>query len=217
MGDAAGRFAVVPWMVMERLDAQEMGLYCALAVHADRHGWCWPSQHTLAKIVGKSQPWVNSKLKTLEERMVIERMATPSGTKYRLPISCSMYPTEVIRNSDNGDQSADMTYLPADINNTKNNNTPLVISKDMTVSPSKLADGWVDFKTDFEQMWKLYPRKVGKGAARKAFQKVVRTVTASDFVNAYFRALEQWERDKTEVQYIPHLATWLNQERWSDG
>lgn len=217
MGDVQGRFAVVPWMVMERLDAQEMGLYCALAVHADKNGWCWPSQHTLAKIVGKSQPWVNSRLKALEQRMVIERSVTPTGTKYRLPISCSLYPEEVIKVSDNSYQPADPSYQSFDINNTKNNITPLVISKDMTVSPSKLADGWADFKTDFERMWEMYPRKVGKGAARKAFAKVVRTVTASEFVNAYFRALERWERDKTEVQFIPHLATWLNQERWSDG
>lgn len=207
MGDREGRFAIVPWMVMERLNAAEIGLYAALAVHADKYGWCWPSQHTLAKIVGKSQPWVNSTLKALEERMVIERKITQSGTKYRLPISCSLYPDEVINFSDN-------PYQPADINTT-NNNTPLELSNDNSLSP-KLADGWVNFKTDFEKMWQMYPRKVGKGAARKAFQKVVRTVTASEFVNAYFRALERWERDKTEIQYIPHLATWLNQERWSD-
>jgi hypothetical protein len=53
------------------------------------------------------------------------------------------------------------------------------------------------------------PSQGREGAARKAFQRVVRTVTASEFVNAYFKALERWERDKTDLQYIPHLATWL--------
>lgn len=215
MGDREGRFAIIPWMVMERLNAAQIGLYCALAVHADKNGWCWPSQHTLAKIVGRSQSWVNNALFQLDELRVIERIVTPTGTKYRLPISCSLYPDGGIKNSDNCYQPADTTYQPADINNTKNN-TPLELSKDNSLSPSKMADGWADFKTDFERMWEMYPRKVGKGAARKAFAKVVRTVPTSDFVNAYFRALERWERDKTELQFIPHLATWLNQERWSD-
>lgn len=220
MGDVQGRFAVVPWMVMERLNAQEMGLYCALAVHADKSGWCWPSRETLAAICQKSEAWVTATLKALEEKMVIEIVAKGNGrlvSQYRLPVSCTMYPPGTHQPVDPRGNFDPLRDQPADPNNTKWNNTPLVISKDMTVSPSKLADGWADFKTDFERMWEMYPRKVGKGAARKAFAKVVRTVTASEFVNAYFRALERWERDKTEVQYIPHLATWLNQERWSDG
>jgi hypothetical protein len=219
MGDVQGRFAVIPWMVMEKLNAQEMGLYCALAVHADKNGWCWPSRETLAAICQKSEAWVSSTLKELERKMVIEVVSKGTGrsvSNYRLPVSSSMYPPErgqpaEVRGQENGSRGQ-----PIDPNNTKEHITPLVISKDMTVSPLKLADGWVEFKTDFEQMWKLYPRKVGKGAARKAFQKVVRTVSANEFVHAYFKALEAWERDKTEVQFIPHLATWLNQERWSD-
>jgi hypothetical protein len=226
MGDREGRFALVPWMVMERLNAQEMGLYCALAVHADKSGWCWPSRETLAAICQKSEPWVSATLKTLADRHVIEIAHTGTGrtsSKYRLPISCSLNPPELRKTGYYGDQPTEVRGQenefrgqPIDPNNTKEHITPLVISRDMTVPVMKTAEGWVNFKTDFETMWNHYPRKVGKGAARKAFQRVVRTVTASEFVNAYFKALERWERDKTELQYIPHLATWLNQERWSD-
>jgi len=69
----------------------------------------------------------------------------------------------------------------------------------------------------FEQFWTVYPRKVGKGAARKAFAKIKpseellkRMVVA---VVAQSKT-EMWTKDKG--QYIPNPSTWLNQERWED-
>jgi hypothetical protein len=217
MGDREGRFAIVPWMVMERLNASQMGLYCALAVHADKFGWCWPSQHTLAKIVGKSQSWVNNTLYQLDELRVIERTVTPTGTKYRLPISCSLYHGEVINFSDNPYQPADTSYQPADINNTINNtnniNPPIVPPRGTSVRP--IQDGWGKVADEFERVWEDYPRKVGRGAAVKAFERAVRKVDKMTFTEGYVRSLIVWE--KSDLQFVPHLATWLNQERWADG
>jgi hypothetical protein len=217
MGDVQGRFAVIPWMVMERLEGGEIGLYAALSVHADKNGWCWPSQHTLAKIVGKSQAWVNVKLKVLEDRLVIERKVTASGTKYRLPVSCSLYPEEGITNPDNPYQPANTSYQPADINNTKNNtkehNTPYSPPRGTSVRPIK--DGWGRITEEFDKVWEDYPRKVGRGAALRAFVKAVRQVDKLTFTEGYVRSLIEWE--KADIQFVPHLSTWLNQERWADG
>ena len=67
---------------------------------------------------------------------------------------------------------------------------------------------------DFEIFWKAYPKKVGKGSARKAFGKV--KVPVETLVTAIRRqeCSDQWSRDNG--QYIPHPSTWLNQERWED-
>ena len=66
----------------------------------------------------------------------------------------------------------------------------------------------------FDAFWAAYPKKVGKGEARKAFQKV--KVPVSALVEAVNRQKQsdQWRRDKG--QYIPNPATWLNQGRWED-
>lgn len=66
----------------------------------------------------------------------------------------------------------------------------------------------------FDVFWQAYPRKTGKAAARKAFDK------ARPPLDVVLKAIEaqnhsaQWQRDNG--QYIPYPATWLNQGRWED-
>lgn len=66
----------------------------------------------------------------------------------------------------------------------------------------------------FENFWNEYPRKVGKGAARKAWEKVGPDVAAVlKAVQNQKRGID-WQKDNGK--WIPHPATWLNQERWLD-
>ena len=68
----------------------------------------------------------------------------------------------------------------------------------------------------FDSFWAAYPRKQGKGAARKAFQKARKKASLETMLSAIQqqRQSAQWRRDGG--QYIPQPATWLNQERWGD-
>lgn len=67
----------------------------------------------------------------------------------------------------------------------------------------------------FDVFWAAYPRKVGKGAARKAFAKLPAAVfpLLVPAVEAQ-KQCAQWRKNGGE--YIPNPATWLNQERWDD-
>lgn len=67
----------------------------------------------------------------------------------------------------------------------------------------------------FDVFWAAYPRKVGKGAARKAFAKLPAAVFPL-LVPAVEtqKQCAQWRKNGGE--YIPNPATWLNQERWED-
>lgn len=69
---------------------------------------------------------------------------------------------------------------------------------------------------DFEVWWKLYPRKIGKQAAKRKYEKYVKekTITEKLLIDALKRQLP--ELKQKEEQYIPHPATWLNQGRWDD-
>lgn len=79
-----------------------------------------------------------------------------------------------------------------------------------------------DSKTDenenrFDEFWKSYPKKVGKGAAEKAYKKIKPTSDLqSQILSAVEKAkqTEQWR--KQNGQFIPYPATWLNQKRWED-
>lgn len=69
----------------------------------------------------------------------------------------------------------------------------------------------------FARFWDDYPRKVGKGAAEKAWKKLNPSETLTEDILSAIAAQKksrQWLRDGG--QYIPNPATWLNQHRWED-
>ncbi|AZO54896.1 hypothetical protein EJ077_16665 [Mesorhizobium sp. M8A.F.Ca.ET.057.01.1.1] len=66
--------------------------------------------------------------------------------------------------------------------------------------------------SSFESWWQLYPEKVGKGAARKAFERAQRKAT----VDTLTAGLERYIADKPADRAWCHPSTWLNQERWTD-
>lgn len=65
----------------------------------------------------------------------------------------------------------------------------------------------------FDAFWLAYPRKVGKGQARKAWSKALRAAPAETITTAAAAFSAQPGRDP---QFTPHPATWLNGERWLD-
>lgn len=66
----------------------------------------------------------------------------------------------------------------------------------------------------FEQFWKAYPRRIGKGAARKSFEKALKLESFDGIMAGLHRQMAYYA--SKEQQFIPHPTTWLNQERWSD-
>lgn len=69
----------------------------------------------------------------------------------------------------------------------------------------------------FDVFWKAYPRKVAKPAALRSFKKVLASGITLDTLLAAItkqKKSQQWAKDNG--QFIPHPATWLNQERWND-
>ena len=71
-------------------------------------------------------------------------------------------------------------------------------------------DGFADF-------WQAYPKKVGKATAQKAWRRKTLYAILYSKVLPALQAQKnspQWLKDNG--QFIPHPATWLNQERWED-
>jgi len=65
-----------------------------------------------------------------------------------------------------------------------------------------------------EEIYSIYPKKVGKGVAIKSIEKALKKISFEDLkpiVEAY--AEKTTWKDK---QYIPAPATWFNQDRWED-
>lgn len=74
-----------------------------------------------------------------------------------------------------------------------------------------------NISTEFETLWKLYPRKIGKPKALKAYQKARKNGTSFEDVKQGIEMyLKQIQTQKTSTEYIKHGATWFNGECWND-
>lgn len=67
---------------------------------------------------------------------------------------------------------------------------------------------------DFVTFWAQYPRKVGKIAGRKAFDKAMKLTTLEQILSGI--ELLKRETAGKELEFIPHPASWLNAGRWDD-
>ena len=69
----------------------------------------------------------------------------------------------------------------------------------------------------FNEFWKAYPRKVGKGDAFKVWKKLSPNEDFRSEILSAVIAQSKWpDWIKDGGQFIPHPATWLNGCRWED-
>jgi hypothetical protein len=65
----------------------------------------------------------------------------------------------------------------------------------------------------FAAFWSVYPLKVGKGAALKAYLKAVRRASPDEILSGAQRYADDPNRNPG---YTAHASTWLNADRWQD-
>lgn len=74
-----------------------------------------------------------------------------------------------------------------------------------------------NIQTRFELFWRVYPRRVGKGAALNAWKRLAPdTALTEQIIQAvkHQSVSEQWVKEGG--RFVPNPATWLNQQRWLD-
>ena len=70
------------------------------------------------------------------------------------------------------------------------------------------------YTSDFNAFWKIYPRKTAKFAAGKAYAKAVKSVSPKKLLSITMAFAVN--NSHTEMKFIPHASTWLNQKRYLD-
>ena len=110
------------------------------------------------------------------------------------------------------------TYNNTDYNNTDFNNTKKdkELLKDMSISPKKPAQ--FSLEKEFEQLWKIYPRKIGKKKAFDSYKKArkIKKIPYETIEKGLYRYVRYLEQQETDEQFIQHGSTWFNGEKWQD-
>ena len=187
-------------------------LYWLADHHNGETGKCFPSINRLAELSEMSRRAVEGHLETLETLGLIKRINQFRETGGK---SANSYILELTGTYENISDAQNLRMVceksaHGDTQNLRMNN--LGINNLGKETNNSSSNDEVDYY--FDQLWSLYPKKVGKGQARKAFKAASKKADFYDLLPKLMDYVQTLEgKDK---QFIPHLATWLNGERWED-
>lgn len=65
----------------------------------------------------------------------------------------------------------------------------------------------------FDEFWSIYPRRIGKGEARKAWKNALKRGAKPDEIIA---GAKRYRESNPDPQFTKHPGPWLNADRWLD-
>lgn len=165
---------------------------------ANHHGdnGAWPSIATLARYANSSERSVKRDIKYLQDlgELVVEVNGGEGKSQYKTNkywISISGVTDGAIRGDRVG--KSGVTIL----------------------AHETLKEPYITIYAQFEEFWNVYPRKVSKRAALKAFESALARSSFDDVLAGAIRFAH--DPNLPEAEFIPHPTTWLNGDRWLDG
>ena len=186
-------------------------LYWIADHHNGETGKCFPSIARLASLCEMSRRAVENNITVLEEAGLVKRHPQFRETGGK---TANKYSLELMGTNENDSDAQNLRMVCAksaygDAQNLRMNN---LVSNNLGNITKSSKDDRLDYV--FDEIWDLYPRKVGKGAARNALKAAFKKHDEADIRVALYDYVKTL--DGKEQKYIPHLSTWLNQERWAD-
>lgn len=208
------------WMIEDlQLGGNELIVYAVIyGFCRDGSSWYKLSQEYVAKWCNITTRGLRKILKSLEEKGLLkikyhgkgevseyktlkpddeeveEQSSASTGTKFR-QYRNSVPPVE--------EQSSAYTSNNNIYNNNYNN--------------TKEINKESQLESDFEELWKLYPRKRGKDKAFKAYKKAVKEgATNEEIRQGILNLIEDIRKNKTEERFIPYGSTFFNGKSWTD-
>jgi len=191
------------WILDSGISDKAIRLYCVLARYADNETHrAFPSRETLAKRMGCHAKSV--------DRAASELLKIGAVTKKQRHNSSLVYTLMMSRGVDNDVQGV---ATPV----SKGVDTDVHLTRTTELEPverESLKKKASDSEQLFVQWWADYPRKEGKGAARKEFDKALKKISLDVLI-----ASAQSYRDdpNREPRFTVQPARWLREERWEDG
>jgi hypothetical protein len=173
-----------------------------IANHLGDQG-AWPAISTLARYANASERSVKRDIQELVElgELKVEVQNAPTRTQYKTNLYWLTIGSGVTDSTSGvtdwvsrGDSSGKSGVTPVGTQNI------ILTIKEPSIETSK---------DDFEKFWNLYPKKVAKADAQKAWNKAIKRKTADELL----KLTKVYSEGKLpDMTYIPYPASWLNKE-----
>jgi hypothetical protein len=177
----------------------------SIADHQGELG-AWPSIETLANMVNSSPRSVQRDIQDLIElgELVVEFRSAPTYGPYKANRYFVNLPGVTDGVSEVTKTASEVTDLESEVTESASEVTAggvLTLNRTLKETLTKQAD------ESFETFWNLYPKKVAKADALKAWKQVLKKKTADEMIGLTKAYSESKLPDMT---YIPYPASWLN-------
>ena len=196
-------FALIPeWVLYADISPAAKVVYCVLHRYANSNGKCFPSRKSISAKAGIGLSTLD---RAIDDLIALEAVKVKRRTSETGSPTSNEYTVIVNR------PTPDLNRPPIE-----NEQTPLFKSDNQTKAILNQSQEPISSSFDddgFDIFWSYYPRKVGKGAARKAWKTALKKTSPTILQES---ALLYQLTCPKDSQYIAHPSTWLNAERWLD-
>lgn len=196
-------------------------LYSLLCDYAGDKDHCWPSQTTLAGLLGCSVSSIKTYLRELagQRLIAVELRECRSSTYYLLkPPFLSARAGQP--NSDGGEANSDYitNCRKKETNYPPTPTPPTAKEPPSTRQPRRGVGDFFFANNAFESIWNAYPRKEAKELARAVWHRLwrqgaIRIEALMESLRRFCRS-DGWNRE--HGRYVPQLVNWLRGQRWLD-
>lgn len=203
------------------LSANAKLLFGEISALTNAKGYCWATNGYFAELYGVTKTSISLWIKQLVDKgYVTMEIIYKEGTKEILNRYLRIFNDPIKENLDtptqenlntppqkNLKENDLISFNDSSINDTSNNKK---INK-----KNKQPSG---IEKEFETLWKMYPRKIGKAKALQSYKKARKKEgneyeTVLNGLNRYITYIQNRDIDE---QYIMHGSTWFNQLKWHD-
>lgn len=196
-------------------------LYSLLCDYAGDKDHCWPSQTTLAGLLGCSVSSIKTYLRELagQRLIAVELRECRSSTYYLLkPSFLSARAGQ--SNSDGGEANSGYrsNYRKKESNYPPTPKPPTAKEPPLTRQPRRGVGDFFSANTVFETVWNAYPKKEAKELARTVWHRLwrqgaIRVEALMESLRRFCRS-DGWNRE--HGRFVPQLVNWLRGQRWLD-
>ena len=222
MNEKPGYYAIIPAGVRydKQLPQGAKLLYGEITALTNKNGYCWASNDYFAKLYSVSNRTIKSWLKCLEDNSYIRRVVKYKNGSKEIeqrfisiaPRSENLTPSAIKSthpSEENCPTSGRKLHHPSEENCPDNNTS---INKNIRASST--------LESDFEKLWKLYPKKIGKKPALAAYKRAMsrkKNPATNRQIQDGIVAYRQLINSKgTEKRFVKDGSTFFNQESWND-
>lgn len=213
-------FAVVPMEVLERkdLNANAKLLYGEITGLTRRNGYCMATDKYIADRIGLSKKSIQKLMQELAEKDLIRRETTKTakGTYRRIYLTWRKVPVPPERGARTPAEGYPVPPASDTLASEQRRPVPPADGTKREIDKEK-SEKEMPLLSGFEKFWKTYPNKKAKKAALAKWMKMEPSPELTEKIIAGVEAAKkthQWKKDNGD--FIPHPATYLNQERWDD-